>query len=205
MNTSTTLRFHAAEPRTSSRGSDAAAASAAASANSSSLGCCADEHGLGRGHLGVHRHHRGERDARVRDRAVVGQLEVRGDRDRGVVADLALELLVRAAGAAGRYRDPDLGDHLVVGERVGEDVGDEVGDRDRPFATRTAGDHLGTGREQHRVPVALGVAVRDRAAERAAVAHERVGDPRRGRRRRRRTRGRNAAMSACRTRAPTRR
>ena len=47
---------------------------------------------------------------------------------------------------------------------------------------RPARDDVGTGREQHRVPVALGIAVRDRPAQRAAVAHERIGDPRRRRR-----------------------
>ena len=67
-------------------------------------------------------------------------------------------------------------------ERVREEVDDEVGDRDRALAVGSAGDDVGAGREQHRVPVALGVAVRDRTAHRSEVAHERVGDPRRGRR-----------------------
>ena len=81
----------------------------------------------------------------------------------------------------GRHRDPYLGDHLVVGERVGEDVDDEIGDRDRRARrSRPRRHHVGAGGEQHRVPVTLRVAVGDGAAERAPVADERIGDPGRG-------------------------
>src|SRR5262249_2662201 len=68
--------------------------------------------------------HRGERDAGVGDRAAAVDVEVRGDADGGVVADLALQLEVRAAAAAGVLRDAHLGDELDGLERSGERPGD---------------------------------------------------------------------------------
>ena len=62
-------------------------------------------------------------------------------------------------------------------ERRDEHAGEELCRGDRPLAARPARDELGVEREHDRREVGRRVAVRDRTADRAAVAHLRVADP----------------------------
>jgi hypothetical protein len=65
-------------------------------------------------------------------------------------------------------------------ERGHERGDEELVDGDRPLALGPASLDRGAHREQRRAPVALRVGVRERPADRAQVAHDRVGDLRRG-------------------------
>ena len=76
-------------------------------------------------------------------------------------------------------RDADLGQHVLRPERGLEHAGEERARRDRALAAWAARDEVGVEGEQHRRQVGGGIAVRDRAADRAAVAHLRIADERR--------------------------
>jgi len=95
-----------------------------------------------------------------------------GDRP---VAGAALDLLVRAA-AARPQPEPDLGEHLAGTHRrhVGADV--EVLHPDHPLGARSADDDLRPGGSADGRQVLGRVGLAQRAAERPAVAHDRVGD-----------------------------
>ena len=72
--------------------------------------------------------------------------------------------------------DARLDEHLVGPERGLEHAREELRGRDHPLSTGAVGDELGTESEHHRWHVRRRVAVRERAAERAAVTHLRVAD-----------------------------
>ena len=115
-----------------------------------------------------------ERDARVGDLAAVDPDRRRCGGDRPV-AGAALDLLVRAA-AARAQRNPNLGEQLAVGDRgdVRPDV--EVLHPDDPLAVGAA-DHdlrLHGRADGRKVLRCIGLA--ERAADRAAVAHDGIGD-----------------------------
>ena len=78
------------------------------------------------------------------------------------------------AGAA--LADLDLGEQLVGRERGLEEPLEELGRRDRTRPARTLHHERGVEREQRRGKIARGIAVRDRTADRAAVAHLVVAD-----------------------------
>ena len=61
-------------------------------------------------------------------------------------------------------------------ERGLEESGEEVVDRDLARAPRTLRDQRGPQREEHGRKVGSRIAVRDRSADRAAVAHLRIAD-----------------------------
>ena len=102
----------------------------------------------------------------------------RGPYDRPVLGP-AVEFLVRPPRPV-HLREPDLDDQLVGRERGFEKASEEVGCRDRPFASGTAHDDVGIERERDRRQVGGRIAVRERTAQRAAVAHLRVADERGG-------------------------
>ena len=117
---------------------------------------------------------RAERDADVGDRAAVDPDGRRRGGDRPV-AGAALDLLVRAA-AARAQREPHLGEQLAVADRghVGPDV--EVVHPDDALAVGAADHGLRLDRRADRREVLGRVGLAQRAADRAAVAHDRVGD-----------------------------
>ena len=102
-----------------------------------------------------------------------------GHADRGEVADPALELEVRPARVVARIGHAHLGDQLCRLESGRERPLEEVLERDRALAEGALHDDLGADREQRRAPVALWIRVRERPADGAEVAHDRVGDLRR--------------------------
>src|SRR5262245_53659437 len=130
---------------------------------------------LGRRRLEVGGPDARERDPGASDRAVVERDVDRGP-DGGVVADLALELEIRPRGRRARIAHLQAGDHLVLLERGRERALEELLDRNRPRSRRGAGFDVGPDREHDRAPVGLRVGVCERAANRAEVAHDRVGD-----------------------------
>src|SRR3954471_7049690 len=91
-----------------------------------------------------------------------------GCRDDGEVAVAAGELLDRRA--VRRAREAHLRDDLARFERRGEEAQEEVGGRDAALAGRPACDELSAEQERQHAPLRRRVAVRDRAAERAARA-----------------------------------
>ena len=105
-----------------------------------------------------------------------------GDTDGGEVADLALELLVRAAGRARPADHADLGQDLGRLDGGLERVEEEVAGRDLALAGLAATDDRGVARDERRRPIRGRVGVGDRAADRAPVADLRVADRRRSRR-----------------------
>jgi hypothetical protein len=72
-------------------------------------------------------------------------------------------------------RDADLDQHLLGTDRGLQVVLEELRRRHRPAPAGACHHHLGVERHRHRRQVAGRVGVRDRAAERAAVADRRVG------------------------------
>src|SRR5512142_118579 len=102
-----------------------------------------------------------------------------GARD-GEVADLPLELQVRAAALRRGLGDADLGEDLVRLERRRERIDEELVDGDHALALRGARDHARAERQHRRRVVVRGVGVREVAAHRREVAHERIGDDRHG-------------------------
>jgi hypothetical protein len=78
--------------------------------------------------------------------------------------------------AALRLRNADLHEHLARPECGLEGPCEERRRRDRPLAVGAVRDEVGVQCEQHRGEVRRGVAVRDGAADRAAVADLRVAD-----------------------------
>src|SRR5262249_43199539 len=99
---------------------------------------------------------------------------------RGEVADLALELQVRAAAARGGQRDPDLDEDLVGLQAGLERPGEERPDGDPPFALRADRDDFGADRQPRRRMVVGRIAVGQVAADGGKVAYHRVGDDLRG-------------------------
>ena len=97
-----------------------------------------------------------------------------------VVADLALELFVGVAVSGRRHRNADGGEHVAGFQRgeIGALV--EFARRDAAFAA-FAHDVIGGAKaHHHRRHVVAGIAVGDVAAERAEIAHLRIGDLQRG-------------------------
>src|SRR5258708_2873416 len=119
---------------------------------------------------------RGQADSRALDLSSV-ELDLHRNRDGGEVADLALELVIRAAGVPAGQRNPDRGRDLVGPQGRGERTLEEAVDRNRALAPGRAGHELGVEREHDRAPVAGGVRVADRADQGSAVPDQRVGDP----------------------------
>ena len=121
----------------------------------------------------------GQPDRATRDLAAAhGQHHGRGG--GGVIADLALELFVSRAVTGRRHRDAHRGEHVARFQRgeIGALVKFARGDA--PFAA-FAGDVIGGVKAQHhRRHVVAGIAVGDIAAERADIAHLRIGDLQRG-------------------------
>ena len=112
----------------------------------------------------------------VRERdAGVSVLAHRGDGDRRPVLRPPVELLVRPAGAP-RLGNADLGQHLLRVECRLEEASEALGDGQAPLAPWAADDELRVEGEENRGRVRGGIAVRDRAADRAAVANLRVAD-----------------------------
>src|SRR5258708_1181257 len=105
------------------------------------------------------------------------ELALPRNRDGGEVADLAVELVIRAAGVPAGQRNPDRGRDLVGPQGRGERTLEEAVDRNRALAPGRAGHELGVEREHDRAPVAGGVRVADRADQGSAVPDQRVGDP----------------------------
>ena len=87
---------------------------------------------------------------------------------------LAMRVLPRRALTGLGRRDPDLGDHLAVGERGREGTGKELGRRDRPGALRAPHADLGVARGEDGGHLGGRVRVTDVAAQRAAIADRAV-------------------------------
>ena len=107
------------------------------------------------------------------DAPAAAALRDRGADDRPVLrapAELGVRALRLAAG------DADLGDQLALLERGRVVVDEELVGRDRPRAGRALGDDLGAQRERDRGQVAVRIGLRERAADRAAVAHLLIAD-----------------------------
>ena len=117
---------------------------------------------------------RAEREAHVGDPSGVDP-DRRGRGCDRPVAGAALDLLVRAAPAPAE-RDPDLGQQLAVADRghVGPDV--EVVHRDDALAAGTPDHRARLDGRADRGQVLRRVGLAQRAADRAAIAHDRVGD-----------------------------
>ena len=109
--------------------------------------------------------------------AIVPPFDPDGGRRRGdrPVAGAALDLLVRAAGA-GAQPQTDLGEHLAGADRghVRADV--EVLHPDHALAVGAADHDLALAAAADGREVLGRVGLAERAADRAAVAHDRVGD-----------------------------
>ena len=78
--------------------------------------------------------------------------------------------------APARLRHPDLGEQLVGVECRLEETGEEVVDRDLSSTRWPLRDQCGAQGQQHRRKIGRRIAVRDRSADRAAVAHLRIAD-----------------------------
>ena len=100
----------------------------------------------------------------------------RRDAHRRPVLRAAVVLQVRPPGRVTELRHPDLGQQLALADRRLEDAGEEVGRCDRSLASRADDHELGVEREHHGREVGRRVAVRERAADRAAMPHLRVAD-----------------------------
>src|SRR5207244_5546520 len=79
----------------------------------------------------------GKADPLVRDFAARVEHDHYGDARDREVADLALELEVRAPAPGSRLRDADLREDLVGRERGGKRVDEELVDGDHPFTFRS--------------------------------------------------------------------
>ena len=173
----TTCLLYAALPRWSERGRAASAASSAARAMVAASRRCPRAIG---GVAGVDG---GAADPRQRDPRRARPRRGVLDRDRhpggGEVADPALELEVAARAGAGRRGDDHLDRHLVVRENGLERPGHELSRGDRPVPARALDLHAAAEGHHHGRPVALRVGVAQRTDQRAADAHDRVGDQRR--------------------------
>jgi len=73
-------------------------------------------------------------------------------------------------------RNTDLREHLTLPQRGLERTGEELDRCERAVSVRAVRDEVGVEREQDRAEVRSGIAVGDRAADRAAVTHLRVAD-----------------------------
>ena len=135
---------------------------------------------LGVGRLDVLRSDAGETDAGTVDRSV-RHLDLNGDADRREVADLPLELEVRAAELRLRQRDAHLGEELVGLDRRGEDVDEKLRHGDLPLASCASQRDARARGEHCRPPVAGRIGVGERAANGPEVPHEWVRDLRRRR------------------------
>ena len=115
-----------------------------------------------------------QRDPGVGDRPAVQPDRRRGGGDRPV-AGAALDLLVRAA-RSGAHAEPDLGEDLARLHRrhVRADV--EVLHAHDALAFGSADHDLGLDGGAHGRQVLGGIGLAERAADGAAVAHDRVGD-----------------------------
>src|SRR6267378_5262146 len=96
------------------------------------------------------------------------------------VADLALELEIRATAPGSRLWDADLRQDLVGRERGGERVDEELVDGDHPFTLRSLHHDRGAKREHRGGVVVRGIGMREVATDRREIAHERIGDHRGG-------------------------
>src|SRR4051794_24008406 len=131
--------------------------------------------------LGVGRRERGigdsgQADPRTPDVTGIVQPDHRGDTDRGEVADLALELLVRARRVARSPDHADLGQDLGRFDRGLERVEEEVACRDLAAPGLTPADDRGVAGDEDRGPIGGGIGMGDRAADRAPVPDLRVTD-----------------------------
>ena len=108
--------------------------------------------------------------------AAVRALRDRRDPDRRPVLRAAAELRDSSSRIPVELRHADLGHHLLRPDRRLEDAVEEVRRGDRPRAVRPGDVDLAVEREQHRRQVRGRIAVRERAADRAAMAHLRIAD-----------------------------
>ena len=165
-------------------GSAASAARRPASAHASSPGDGSRQRGLGGLRLQVREPHRRQSDAGSTDGSVL-ERQGDGDGDRREVADLALELQVRPSRSRAGRRHANLGEQLGRTDRALEGPRGQVRRRDLALAVAAPDDDRRPEREHHRPEVAGRVGVRERAADRPEVAHDRIRDHRRGGRDRR--------------------
>ena len=119
-------------------------------------------------------------DVGQRDRDVLDRVAVHAQRDGGgrggEVADLALQLGVAIAGPRRGHRNADLGhDFVRLHQRVVGADEETVGRNDALARRRTQHERRAQRQHQRRMVVAR-IAVRDVAADRALVAHLRIGD-----------------------------
>ena len=121
----------------------------------------------------------GEADRAACDLAA-GHGEHDGGGGGGIVADLALELLVGVAVAGGRHRNADGREHVAGLERGEIGALIEVARRDPAFAALARDVIAGAEAHHHRRHVVAGIAIGDIAADRADIAHLRIGDLQRG-------------------------
>ena len=121
------------------------------------------------------RAHADERDRGLRDAAVRAPRD-RGDADRRPVLRAAPELEVAPAVVAGQLRHPHLGHDLLRPDRRLEDAAEEVRRRNGADAVRPGDVDLAVEREHDRRQVRGRIAVRERAADRAAMPHLRIAD-----------------------------
>ena len=118
-------------------------------------------------------------DVRQTNRGLRHRRTVEHDRDANgggrVVAELAIDLLVRRSLARLGYRDARL-DQNLIGTQLGlEHRGLKIDRAVHHSAVRTHRMQFGTKHHGNRRPIARRVAVRNRATERAAVAGQRIG------------------------------
>ena len=124
------------------------------------------------------------RDIGQADRAAGDLAALNGQHDGrgggGVIADLALQLFISVAVTGGRHGNADRGQDVARLQRgeIGALV--EIARRDAAFAA-FAGDVIGRVQaHHHRRHVVAGIAIGDIAAQRAEIAHLRIGDEQRG-------------------------
>src|SRR4051794_25113678 len=120
----------------------------------------------------------GQADPRTLDMTGIVQPDHRGDTDRGEVADLALELLVRARGVARSPDHADLGQDLGRFYRGLERVEEEVACRDLAAPGLTPADDRGVAGDEDGGPIGGGIGVGHRATDRPPVADLRITDRR---------------------------
>ena len=137
------------------------------------------DHGLGR----VGRQQRGFVQIGEADRATGDLAAGHGEDDRGggggVVADLAFELLVGVAVTGGRHGNRDRGQDFagLKSREIGALI--EFGSRDVAGAGGAFEPVARAERHHQRRHVVAGIAIGDIAADRAHVAHLRIGDQKR--------------------------
>ncbi len=107
-------------------------------------------------------------DQRDASRRSVGTYRDRAD--DGPVLGPPVELLIRAP-RRGQLRHPNLGEQLVGPQRGLQKALEEVGSGNGPVTRRTSCDERRIECEEHGRQVGRRIAVRDRAPDRAAVAH----------------------------------